>query len=287
MGNVQMEARQIRYGSTNVEQALNNGGGGGGASTLEALTDTAISSPSNGQLLTYDSSASKWKNANAPAVAASAVSFNGTASSMVATNVQGAIDELVVNFQAGVDDVYDACVAKGSTPASHSLSDVITAIGNIPTGGGGLTQVNPFGEAQTLTLYNANGVTVTNSAIDSAGTLDFTASEASAGYEGFVIELNVTAGHTYLLEFDLQVDSSSLWAGTSYRFGYALQNDADTNYQAQAVPENIPRDYVKNSFAAALIASGSKAYVNFNVCGFSDAQTNIFSISDFKLFDIT
>ena len=29
MGNVQMEARQIRYGSTNVEQALKNGGGGG------------------------------------------------------------------------------------------------------------------------------------------------------------------------------------------------------------------------------------------------------------------
>lgn len=286
MGNVQMEASMIRYGSGTVKSALDNGGGGGGATTLAALTDTAISEPSNGQLLTYDSTASKWKNANAPAVAASAVSFNGTASSMEATNVQGAIDELVANFQDGVDDVYDACAAKGSTPASHSLSDVITAIGNIPTGGG-MTQVNPFGEAQTLTLYNANGVTVTTSEIDSAGTLDFTASEASAGYEGFVIELNVTSGHTYLLEFDMQVDSSSLWAGTSYRFGYALQNAADTNYQAQAVPENIPRDYVKNSFAAALIASGNKAYVNFNVCGFSDAQTNIFTISDFKLYDIT
>lgn len=285
MGNVQMEASMIRYGSGTVKQALDNGGGGGGASTLAALTDTAISNPSNGQLLTYDSSASKWKNANAPAVAASAVSFNGTASSMEATDVQSAIDELVVNFQAGVDDVYDACAAKGSTPASHSLSDVVTAIGNI-SGGGGITQVNPFGEAQTLTLYNANGVSVTTSEIDSAGTLDFTASEASAGYEGFVIELNVTAGHTYLLEFDMQVDSSSQWAGTQYRFGYALQNSADTNYPAQAVPENIPRDYVKNSFAAAIIASGSKAYVNFNVCGFSDVQTNIFTISDFKLYDI-
>ena len=137
MGNVQMEASMIRYGSGTVKSALDNGGGGGGASTLAALTDTAISNPSNGQLLTYDSSASKWKNANAPAVAASAVSFNGTASSMEATNVQGAIDELVVNFQAGVDDCYDACVAKGSTPASHSLSDVVTAIGNISGGGSG------------------------------------------------------------------------------------------------------------------------------------------------------
>lgn len=39
MGNVQMEARQIRYGSTNVEAALNNGGGGGAEleSRVEAL----------------------------------------------------------------------------------------------------------------------------------------------------------------------------------------------------------------------------------------------------------
>lgn len=248
MGNVQMEARQIRYGSTNVEQALKNGGGGGGGT-------------------------------------AASVSYSNTASHLVATNVQAAIDEMVVNFQAGVDDVYDACVAKGSTPASHSLSDVITAIGNIS--GGGLTQVNPFGEAQALTLYNANGVTVTASEIDSDGTLDFTASEGQAGYEGFVIELNVTAGHKYLLEFDIQVDSSSLWAGTQYRFGFDFQSAADTDYQAQRVPENIPRNYNKNSLVAALTASGSKAYVNFNVCGFSDAQTNAFTISDFKLYDIS
>lgn len=64
MGNVQMEARQIRYGSTNVEQALNNGGGGGGASTLAALTDTDISNPTNGQLLQYNGTANKWENAS-------------------------------------------------------------------------------------------------------------------------------------------------------------------------------------------------------------------------------
>lgn len=289
MGNVQMEAEQIRYkGSsyrnlqTAVDAALT-----GGATTLAALTDTAITEPSNGQILTYDGTASKWKNASPATVAAGSVTFDGTTSSMEATNVQAAIDELVVNFQDGVDDVYDACVAKGSTPASHSLSDVVAAIGNIPTGGGGLTQVNPFGEAQTLTLYNANGVTVTTSAISSAGTLDFTASEGQAGYEGFVIDLNSTAGKSYLLEFDIQVDSSSQWAGTQYRFGYNLANAADTDYQGQKVPENIPRDYVKNHLVAAIIATGSKMYVNFNVCGFSDAQTNAFTISDFKLYEIS
>lgn len=48
---------------------------------------------------------------------------------------QSAITDLQTNFQAGVDAVYNAVVAKGSTPASHSLSDVVTAIGNISTGG--------------------------------------------------------------------------------------------------------------------------------------------------------
>lgn len=214
---------------------------------------------------------------------ASDVTYDNSTSHLTASNVQAALDEVVENFQDGVDSVYDACVAKGSTPASHSLSDVVTAIGAIA---GGFEQVNPFGEATTLTLYNANGVSVTTSTIDSAGTLNFTASEGQAGYEGFVIDLNVTSGHKYLLLFDMQVDSSSQWAGTQYRFGFALQNTADIDYSAQKVPENIPRDYVKNFLAAGLVATGSKMYVNFNVCGFSDAVTNAFSITDFKLYDL-
>jgi hypothetical protein len=39
-----------------------------------------------------------------------------------------------INFQDGVDSIYDACVAKGSTPASQSLSDVIDGIMAIPSG---------------------------------------------------------------------------------------------------------------------------------------------------------
>ena len=44
-------------------------------------------------------------------------------------------ETLQQNFQAGVDSIYDAVVAKGSTPASKSLSDVIQGIEDIPTGG--------------------------------------------------------------------------------------------------------------------------------------------------------
>ena len=66
MGNVQMEASMIRYGSGTVKSALDNGGGGG-SSTLASLTDTAITTPSNGQVLTYDGIAEKWENSAIPA----------------------------------------------------------------------------------------------------------------------------------------------------------------------------------------------------------------------------
>lgn len=42
------------------------GGGGGGASTLSDLLDVALSSPSNGQVLTYDNATGKWVNADVP-----------------------------------------------------------------------------------------------------------------------------------------------------------------------------------------------------------------------------
>ena len=48
-------------------------------------------------------------------------------------DVESAISTLQSNFQDGVDDVYDAIVAKGTTPASKSLSDVVAGVGQIET----------------------------------------------------------------------------------------------------------------------------------------------------------
>ena len=68
MGNVQMEADQIRFKNEsygNVQDGLTAAlSGGSGSSTLAELTDTDISTPTNGQVLTYDSTAEKWENAN-------------------------------------------------------------------------------------------------------------------------------------------------------------------------------------------------------------------------------
>ena len=50
-----------------VNEAIANkkGGGGGGSTTMAGLTDTDITTPSNGQVLTYDGTAEKWVNASA------------------------------------------------------------------------------------------------------------------------------------------------------------------------------------------------------------------------------
>ena len=62
--------------------------------TLASLTDTDINTPSNGQVLMYDSIAGKWKNSNTSGGAASTTSYDNTSSGMTATNVQSAIDEI-------------------------------------------------------------------------------------------------------------------------------------------------------------------------------------------------
>lgn len=67
--------------------------------TLHDLTDVAISLPSNGQVLTYNNSTSKWTNQSIPTVDADDVSYDNTSSGLTATNVQDAIDE--VNTKVG------------------------------------------------------------------------------------------------------------------------------------------------------------------------------------------
>ena len=63
------------------------------------------------------------------------ISYDNTDSGLTADDVQAAIDEMVSNFGAGVDSVYNACVSAGSTPASKSPADIAAAIGAISTTG--------------------------------------------------------------------------------------------------------------------------------------------------------
>lgn len=60
LNNLTTQEKSSLVGAINEVAA---GGGGGGSSTLAGLTDTDISSPTNGQVLKYNSTSSKWVNA--------------------------------------------------------------------------------------------------------------------------------------------------------------------------------------------------------------------------------
>jgi hypothetical protein len=80
---------------------------------------------------------------------------------------KGLLDELnafahalQTNFQAGVDSVYNAVSAKGSTPASHSLSDILTSIGSIIVAAGNATAADVL-SGKTFSNNTSAGVTGT------------------------------------------------------------------------------------------------------------------------------
>lgn len=64
---------------------------------LNDLSDVTIAAVANGQVLTYDNSTQKWKNASIPTPTAAQTTYTNTSSGLVATTVQGAIDEEVTN----------------------------------------------------------------------------------------------------------------------------------------------------------------------------------------------
>lgn len=152
----------------------------------------------------------------------------------------------------------------------------------------GLRQINPFSQgASTITLYDSNGVTVNSSSISSAGTASMNFTESQAGYEGFVIELNVTSGLTYIVEFDYQNISVAYWEN-QYVIGWLLEDTARTNYQDWTKwSNNIQRDNNLHHHVSAFMASSSHMYMNFNVCGYSDSQSNTVAITNLKVYEVT
>ena len=170
------------------------------------------------------------------------------------------------------------------TASSDNLDGYSSVTVDVPSD---IQQINPFDSgASTISLYNSNGVVVNSSSINTDGTGALNISESSAGYEGMVIELNVTAGHTYAVTFDYQNIDASYMAG--FVIGWLLENSARTNYDAYRNWEaNLPLDGTKTHEVASITATGSKIYMNFNLCGYSDSHTNIIDITNLKVYDIS
>lgn len=92
---------------------------------ISDLNNVTITSIANGQILVYDSTAGAWKNANL-SVSAGDVNYNNQTSGLVATKVQGAIDEVSSQMQTLTPTILTQTLTAGST----SLTFTNAAIGN-------------------------------------------------------------------------------------------------------------------------------------------------------------
>lgn len=143
------DADKVEYDNTssglqadNVQEAIDELAVGGGF-FLSGLNDVNINSVSQNQVLTYDSSSSKWINQN-PIQDADEINYNNTSSALSATNVQDALDEIELNIlQLSASNLpYDANTdiktkidtkVDNSSLASVATSGSYTDLSNTPT----------------------------------------------------------------------------------------------------------------------------------------------------------
>ena len=113
--------------------------GGSGSSTLAGLTDVNLTNPSNGPVLTYNSTSSKWENSNA----------SGGGDTVSWTQITGSGTKIATITINGSDtDVY------------------------APTSGGGYTEVTGTLTAGSTSITLSNVAITTNSTIEVFNSLD-------------------------------------------------------------------------------------------------------------------
>lgn len=95
---------------------------------ISDLNNVTITSIANGQILVYDSTAGAWKNANL-SVSAGDVNYNNQTSGLVATKVQGAIDEVSSQMQT-LESKIGAVTVKTLAANATSISFTVPTTGN-------------------------------------------------------------------------------------------------------------------------------------------------------------
>ena len=141
------------------------------------------------------------------------------------------VNDLKINFQETLlDPIYDAIVAKGITPNSKSLMDIVNGINNIPTGnespvvnktyssfGGAIEFLSPQSSDTDVLLYiirNHNNVPSTPSANFYVGDTNIGSKTFSAGDVSFYWTGKVPKGQSLKAIF-----SGSSFGGTGICFG--------------------------------------------------------------------
>ena len=187
-------------------------------------------------------------------------------------NIITDITQMKENFQDGVDSIYDACVAKGSTPASTSLSDVVDGIMAIPTGitPTGTIDISSNG-VKDVTQYASANVNVPASAVTS-GTYNYP-SGSTGGTVDITQYKSVNASNVYAkgkadggsgkVTISCAQVSTPTWDGTN---DHTLTFSATPNYY-YAIALGGENGYT-SSFAAVsnctIIAQYTNAYGDGN-----------------------
>lgn len=185
------------------------------------------------------------------------------------------IKELKSNFQDGVDSIYDALVAKGTTPASKSLSDVVAAISQMYDSAynSGKTDYNPT----SATLANNGAVVVKNAAGAQlytntftnnydAGKTDYNPTSATLNNAGVLSVKNAAGTQRYTTTFT-----------NNYNAGYNSGNSAGyTNGYNAGVAQPKSGSYKLNLYFASAGASASVSPESggANIASVSNSEVN-------------
>ena len=173
------------------------------------------------------------------------------------------------NFQDGVDDVYDAVVAKGSTPASHSLADVVTGIGAIPNSNSGTYTATTrssdidMGATNTYRYVDTSGVPNSNS-----GTYDVTSNglkDMGATNDKRYVNVSVANTNTSTYTFPANDTGATKDLGATNDTRYAVATNVYTKGQNDGKADHSTT-YTPTSRASNndMGASHSYRYVNTN-----------------------
>jgi hypothetical protein len=199
-------------------------GGGGGSTTLAGLTDVAIATPLNAQVLTYDTASGKWKNVTPTSAVVNFVMPNGyttsndtgafaTLSTALVTYKNVTVTELYGQFNnATIGNVYNMFIAVVNS--AGTIQSVLTTGTAFTTTATGFQQHTfPIASPVTLTagtLYIV-GIVITNGTTTSSCRAVFL--NPSNGFQTIPIDSGVM----------LQT-----WATNSKRFWYTSNSASPT-----------------------------------------------------------
>jgi len=249
-----------------------------GAGNLSGLGDVAITSPANGQNLTYNSSTGKWQNSTA----AGAGDVTGPASSTdnALVRFDGTTGKLIQNSTATLSDTGALDVANVTSDYVQldTAAGAASAVGRITWDDGegtavvGLTGGNvnlPIGRSNTVRVYNGSGATIAKGAVVavtgaqgqrpsvvladadseplSAATLGVAAESIANGAEGIITTFGIVSG----------VDTSAFTAGNHI---YLSQTAGGLT----AARPSAPAHTVFIGWVLHVSASSGRIFININ-----------------------